>query len=330
MTRYSAAIDTTIPNNSHSQVLDLVGENKRVLDVGCWEGDLGVAMTANGCEVHGLELIEAAAQVAAERLAGVTVADLERTSLTDHFEPESFDAIVFADVLEHLRDPAKVLSDAVGLLAPDGRVIISIPNVAHGSLRLALLQGRWQMTETGLLDNTHLRFVTHESLLELVNLAGLVVDDLRGVVVDCLGSEVDIDPEELPTGVVEWVRDQPEAAVYQFQLSARVPRPGEGLGEQPPLATVLPHADVRPADRFAHERADAWFDRLRTTDKIIGLEAAGETAAANARRSHAQVARLNKKVATLTTQLQEARKPKQAPAPTWRRAARKVKRSFKR
>ena len=102
--------------------------------------------------------------------------------------------MVLADVLEHLREPARALRDATDLLREGGRLVLSVPNVAHGALRLALLQGRWSYTETGLLDRTHLHFFTRTSLFELVEGAGLAVDQLRATVADPLGVEVDSTP----------------------------------------------------------------------------------------------------------------------------------------
>src|SRR5205823_7166679 len=90
-----------------------------------------------------------------------------------------FDAIVCADVLEHLRDPAAALAAVRHALAPDGEVVISIPNVAHLWVRLSLLAGRFDYAERGILDRTHLRFFTRRTLLALLARAGLAVDELR-------------------------------------------------------------------------------------------------------------------------------------------------------
>jgi len=178
-----------------------------------------------GCVVTGVELDPEAARAAARDLRRVVVADLDRVSLAGSVGPETFDVVVLADVLEHLKDPGSVLREAALMLAPGGRVVLSVPNVGHGSLRLALLQGRWNYTDTGLLDRTHRHFFTRQTLLELVTSAGLVVTELRGTVADPLEVEVEVDPQSVPAGAVDWVRKQADALVYQFQLAA-VPADG--------------------------------------------------------------------------------------------------------
>lgn len=222
MYQYDTTIDPAAENTSHGLLLELVGADRRVLDLGCATGYLAEALGAAGCTVSGVEYVPEAAEKARPFLDRLVVADLNELDLVAEFGAGSFDTLVFGDVLEHLIDPLAVLRGAVPLLAPGGSVVISIPNVTHGSLRLALLQGRWQYTETGLLDRTHVRFFTRRSLLELLASAGLASVDFRRTTADPLGVEVRIDPENLPDGVVEWMNAQPDADTYQFVVRAVV------------------------------------------------------------------------------------------------------------
>jgi 2-polyprenyl-3-methyl-5-hydroxy-6-metoxy-1,4-benzoquinol methylase len=220
MPTYDAAVDAAVENTSHVMMLDLVGPDHRVLDVGCATGYLGEALIARGCRVSGVEFDPEAAERARAVLDEVLVADLESTDLVAHFGAGSFDVLVFGDVLEHLRDPLRVLRGALPLLADRGSVVISIPNVAHASLRLALLQGRWTYSDRGLLDRTHVQLFTRRTLLELLRGAGLVAVDVRGTTAPTLGTEVAVDPSALPAGALEWVEQQPDADVYQFVVRA--------------------------------------------------------------------------------------------------------------
>jgi SAM-dependent methyltransferase len=86
-----------------------------------------------------------------------------------------FDAIVYADVLEHLVDPLRTLVGLNRFLAPGGVVIVSVPNVAHLWIRLLLLVGRFDYIDRGILDRTHLRFFIERSLQGIIAAAGLVV-----------------------------------------------------------------------------------------------------------------------------------------------------------
>ncbi|HEY2056491.1 MAG TPA: class I SAM-dependent methyltransferase [Solirubrobacterales bacterium] len=136
-------------------------EARRVLDVGCGAGAFGAALREErGIEVMGLELFPDAAARARERLDAVVEANLD--DLDDlPFERGSFDAIVFGDVLEHLRDPHRLLRVLRPWLADAGTLVLSIPNVAHWSVVLPLLtQDRWPYADAGLLDRTHVHFFT--------------------------------------------------------------------------------------------------------------------------------------------------------------------------
>lgn len=81
---------------------------------------------------------------------------------------QEFDYILFADVLEHLRDPEAVLKRALPSLKAGGKVIVSVPNIANLVMRLSLLAGRFDYTERGILDRTHLRFFTLANLKRMI------------------------------------------------------------------------------------------------------------------------------------------------------------------
>ncbi len=149
----------------------------RVLDVGCAAGAMGAAMLAAGArEVAGIENHPPAAALARSRLTAVYGYDID--SLPELPYPEGyFDVITCADVLEHLRGPAAVLRHLSRWLAPEGRLVCSIPNVRHESVLLPLLlEGRWDYVDAGILDRTHLRFFTVSSAVRLLADAGLAPD----------------------------------------------------------------------------------------------------------------------------------------------------------
>ena len=231
------SIDPEEINTSHTQVAELVGRDKTVLDVGCSTGDLGRFLGTQGCTVDGVELDEEAAQMASKILRRVAVVDLDREDLVAAMDGARYDCIVFADVLEHLMDPATVLRSAISLLAPDGAIVISVPNVAHGALRLALLQGRWDYRATGLLDNTHVRFslATRSSTWSGVRVWPLR-RSVRPSTTPC-APRSRWNVSTLPPGLVEWVRMQPRSFDYQYILRATRGGPGE-----PPV--VVPVTDL--------------------------------------------------------------------------------------
>lgn len=218
--RYEADIDLSNRNNSHTLMADLVGGSKRVLDVGCATGYLARVLREQGCTVTGLEHDREAAEEARPHLDRLIVGDLETLDLLEAVGDERFDVIVFGDVLEHLRDPLAVLRSARGLLAERGSVVASIPNVAHGSVRLALLAGRFDYQPLGLLDSTHVRFYTRASVEELFRGAGMAPVDVRRTTAGFFDTPLPVAETEFPGELVDAVRADPEASTYQFVLRA--------------------------------------------------------------------------------------------------------------
>jgi 2-polyprenyl-3-methyl-5-hydroxy-6-metoxy-1,4-benzoquinol methylase len=143
---------------------------RRILDVGCGTGSLGAALkTELGAWVAGVEVFPQAAEIAAGRLDELIVADLDTVSDL----PDNLDAAIFGDVLEHLRDPARLLSVVRRHLAPQGVIICSIPNVKHWTVLAPLLiQDRWHYEDQGLLDRTHIHFFTRHEFDQMLTATG--------------------------------------------------------------------------------------------------------------------------------------------------------------
>ncbi|HEX2181591.1 MAG TPA: methyltransferase domain-containing protein [Rubrobacteraceae bacterium] len=218
--KYETRVDLENPHSSHALIVELVGHDKRVLDVGCASGYLAAALAERGCDVVGIEVDPEAARRAEEHCERVLVGDVESMDLDGPLEQEAFDVIVFGDVLEHLKEPLRTLERLKPFLRDDGFVVASIPNVAHGSVRLALFQGRFQYQRLGLMDDTHLRFFTRESVERLFDDAGLPIIALRRTIRGIFDTEIEVDQEEVPREVLQAVRTDPEALTYQFVATA--------------------------------------------------------------------------------------------------------------
>ena len=147
-----------------------------VLDVGCGRGQLGGAIRALGCRVTGIERNPQAVATAQQRLDEVLPADVaDQVAVAAALGDRRFDVLLFADLLEHLPDPLAVLRFYRRFLAPGGRVVISLPNIACWDRRLALLFGRFDYADAGIMDRTHLRFFTFRTAGILVREAGMSV-----------------------------------------------------------------------------------------------------------------------------------------------------------
>ncbi|HEY0982248.1 methyltransferase domain-containing protein, partial [Schlesneria sp.] len=145
-----------------------------VLDIGCGAGKLGQSLKQRqAVHVTGLELNPLAAEHARQSLDSVLELDIEDESV--QFEPGRFDCVVCADVLEHLREPGRVLEKIRTWLATNGVLVISLPNVRHHSVVSGLLEGNWTYEPAGLLDNDHVRFFTRREIEKLLFRSGFQI-----------------------------------------------------------------------------------------------------------------------------------------------------------
>jgi len=159
------------------EITDLIRGGSKVLDVGCGLGDLGNALTLKGCDYLGIEKDKDKVRYMLDRkYMKVILGDLRTVTLQ-----EKFDYIIFADVLEHLERPKEILSMYAGYLNKGGKIIISIPNIAHISIILSLLKREWKYTDYGILDKTHLKFFTLKSFLRLLNDVNLTTTDVKRI-----------------------------------------------------------------------------------------------------------------------------------------------------
>ncbi len=217
---YETAVDPDADNNSHAFALSLIGYNKSVLEVGCSTGYLTKVLTERGCNVVGIEIDPEAAEVAEQWAERVVVGNIDEGDVWNYVKDEAFDVVVLGDVLEHLRDPLGSLRQAVRKIKSTGFVVTSLPNIAHGDVRIALLQGRFRYSETGLLDRTHMRFFTLETIRELMSQAGLVVVDTRRVVMPLFHSELGVKRSDVNHKTLDELHADPEVESYQFVMKS--------------------------------------------------------------------------------------------------------------
>ncbi len=164
--------------DSHLSCLRLIDKGGKVLEFGPGTGFMTRALRDKlDCAVTCFEYSPEAAAKASEFSEKMVVGDIEDADLWQQLSPP-YDTVVFADVLEHLRDPKEVLIHSREILDPNGQLIISVPNIAHWTIRESLLFGHFDYTDTGLLDNTHTHFFTRKSLIEMVKEAGFNVEKI--------------------------------------------------------------------------------------------------------------------------------------------------------
>jgi SAM-dependent methyltransferase len=208
------------PFSSHQLIVDAVPASSRVLDVGCASGYLADQLAAKGCTVVGVD--SQASDGAKGACSRFYEADLE----TPGWAPEErdFDRILFADVLEHLRD-VSILSRSKAWLRPNGKIIASTGNIALWFMRLALLSGRFQYGARGILDRTHVKLYTRATFRALIAEAGFRItkEDFTVIPIEKVAAAM---PALAGPAVVldslqyTLARGRPELFAYQFVIEA--------------------------------------------------------------------------------------------------------------
>ncbi len=158
------------------QIASFIDPGSHVFDIGCGEGQLAAILTDKGCQVDGMDIKLDRVSDSRHHYKNLLEGNIETFDFNRH--ARKYDVVVFSDVLEHLQSPEKVLQQATLLLKDKGKAVISLPNVAYYSNRLALLFGRWEYQDEGILDRTHLRFFTLVTGRELVESCGYVVREM--------------------------------------------------------------------------------------------------------------------------------------------------------
>ena len=218
LSHYHTSINLEEENDAHSCLLRMVGFNKRVLEAGCASGHVSEALHAQGCSVVGIEIDKSVVLPAEQWVERVIIGNFDEGALWSELNGEMFDAVLFGDVLEHLKTPLETLLESMKHLKASGSVIISVPNIAHADVKIALLNGKFPYAESGLLDRTHIHFFTKESLLELVKAAGLVAVEFVRVTVPAFATEIGVQRSDVDDQVLEAILAERESETYQFVI----------------------------------------------------------------------------------------------------------------
>lgn len=270
------------PDTSHAKMLRLVGAGSRVLDVGCASGYLARELVQAGCRVTGIEYDPELAAKARQYCDQVIEGDLDLMDLKGALGDRTFDAVLCGDVLEHLRDPVRVLEQLRQSFAPQGYLVVSVPNVAHGSVRLSLLTGKFDYTELGLLDRTHLRFYTRRSLVEMLAEGGFTTVHIDPVIAPLDAGETHPDQEvSIPAPVRRFVDADPDAFCYQFVALAYPTDQLPETGIPALLARLHPRLEQFQALSLGKDRElaqsrerveQAFADMLQARDDVLRRE----------------------------------------------------------
>ena len=176
MSKYDFILDLDT-DNSVSLIIDMIESNSKVLEFGPANGRMTKYLSEKmQCNVDIVEIDEdagiEASKYSNKSFIGEALGDIENYTWLEELKNEKYDYILFADVLEHLHSPNKVLKVCNRILKDNGSIIMSIPNCAHNSVIIDLINDEFRYNQVGLLDNTHISFFAYKSLLRMIEESG--------------------------------------------------------------------------------------------------------------------------------------------------------------
>ncbi|MDE7322606.1 MAG: class I SAM-dependent methyltransferase [Lachnospiraceae bacterium] len=214
--KYNFELDL-IFNNSLALIAKQIKRASSVLEFGPANGRLTKYMKEQlSCNVFLVELDEEAGKEAADYGSDIVFGDIESFTWVEKYNGKKFDYIIFADVLEHLKDPENVLVKAKMFLEQEGSMLISVPNIAHNSILINLLKGKFDYTTIGLLDNTHIRFFTKNSLENMLFRLGLEPVKKMATYNEVGNNEIENDYRDIPELDESFWKYREYGNVYQF------------------------------------------------------------------------------------------------------------------
>ena len=231
--------------------MQLTGQGKNVLELGAASGHVTTELTKRGNRVTAVEIDISNRDLLSKVAEKVIITDLDRLDLVKKLQGEKFDVIIAGDVLEHTTKSELILLQLQELLEEDGYVVASIPNIAHGDVRLTMLEGNFPYAESGLLDKTHLQFFTRSSVKELFNDNGFDIAEIYHTIVALGQTELQVNLSSFDAGIVDYVRNAKDSNVYQFIIKA-FPKPGVKMTSVQPSEDSRPLSDI-PADEIQLE-----------------------------------------------------------------------------
>jgi 2-polyprenyl-3-methyl-5-hydroxy-6-metoxy-1,4-benzoquinol methylase len=277
--RYEYQVNLENTNAAASNVVAFVGRDKRVLEIGSGPGSITRALReAGGCRIVAIEIDEDAARRVAPYCEDVFQVDLNRAGWGAQVSGQGkFDAVVAADVLEHLVDPWATLREMIGVLAPGGAIVVSLPHAGHNAVIASLINGDVAYARHGLLDRTHIRFFGIHNIQALFNDAGLAIVDAHFVSRPPLLTELSEQWQRLPAGTRATLDGNPYGGIYQVVVKAVISNGAVGglqlaqLTAPDPRGTFFQRTAGPVWSRLSRNLSPAARDRVKRWVKKAGI-----------------------------------------------------------
>ena len=224
MSIYDWEININNKNDSHTLILDYIEPNTTVLEFGSSTGAMTAYMSQNKkCDVYIVEYDKEAFENARKYAKDGVCADIDQINIEALFPGVVFDYVICADVLEHLRNPQKVLRESKKRLSDDGHFLISVPNIGYNGVIPELIDNRFHYRKNGVLDATHCHFFSYQSIIDMIYEMGYSILDRKITYMDVSKSEFSESWKNTPASVKRYLETREYGTAYQFVFNT-VPR----------------------------------------------------------------------------------------------------------
>lgn len=224
MSKYNFELDMD-SQNSNSAILKNIKPGSTVLETGCAHGRMTKYLKEQlNCVVDIAEIDEEAGKIASQWAQFSFLGKEGNIEDLEFWEKpyQTYNYIIFADVLEHLVDPWKVLSAAKRVLDAESSVWISVPNVAYNGIIVELINHQFTYRETGLMDNTHLRWFTMNSLEKMVKQCGYKIVQEYNLINTIRNSEFKDAYTKVPPAIASFLKFRRGGEVYQMVWELKI------------------------------------------------------------------------------------------------------------
>jgi 2-polyprenyl-3-methyl-5-hydroxy-6-metoxy-1,4-benzoquinol methylase len=204
--------------NPLNRISYLIPENSKVLDIGAGNGLLALVLleTHSKIIIDGIEPNPYASSLAKKNYRNFYCGFAQ--NFKEIILQENYDFIIMADVIEHIDDPLGFLLDLCSDLSGKTKIILSIPNVAFGAVRISLLNGEFNYVGSGILEKTHVRFFTLNTVEMLISNLNMNLEKLYFLQRNIFNSEIDLEKFGFNVCYLSNIFNNELASTYQFLL----------------------------------------------------------------------------------------------------------------
>jgi glycosyltransferase involved in cell wall biosynthesis/2-polyprenyl-3-methyl-5-hydroxy-6-metoxy-1,4-benzoquinol methylase len=214
--RYDYKLDID-HKNTDTFIIDQVENNKKVLEFGPSFGKLTKYLTNNKkCIVDIVEIDKDAVEVCKKYARKAICDDIENYKWIEELSGQKYDYIIFEDVLEHLKNPGIALVNIKDFLKKSGKILITVPNISFDGVIYGLIDNNFTYSMNGILDSTHLKFFTYESVLELINSSGFSIINETAFYHNVNASEFSQFTNDIPMEIQDFIKTKKHHNIYQY------------------------------------------------------------------------------------------------------------------